>query len=329
MINTGNNKLILVTGAAGFIGAASSELLLKQSEQVIGIDNLNDYYDKNLKKYRLDYLRNYTNFKFHEIDIENLDRIEEVFSKYPIQAVINLAARAGVRASIENPYVYATTNIIGTINLLEMCHKYNVGKFVLASSSSLYAGEQTPFNELMQVDRPISQYAATKNSAELMAYTYHHLYDIDVSVLRFFTVFGPAGRPDMSYFKFIRNIDLGHAITIYGDGTQRRDFTYIDDIASGVVLSLDKLGYEIINLGGGKKPITIIEMIELIERHLGKKANIIFEDFHSADMSETGADISKAQKLLNWQPEIDFHAGIAKTVDWYKNNKQMIDELDF
>lgn len=315
--------IYLVTGAAGFIGSKTSELLLDAGNIVVGIDNLNDYYDVRLKEHRLEKLNNYADFKFIKGDIESMDLLEEIFEDNKIKAVINLAARAGVRASIDNPFVYATTNVIGTLNLLELCQKHGTEKFVLASSSSLYAGEQTPFREDMPVNNPISQYAATKKSAEVLAYSYHHLYNLDVSVLRFFTVFGPAGRPDMSYLKFIDKIYHGVHLTIYGDGTQTRDFTFIDDIARGVVSSLKPLGYEIINLGGGKKPVSINEMVRLIENRIGKKAEIIYKDFHSADMLETGADISKAKALLDWEPEIDFEAGINNTVDWFLANRDL------
>lgn len=320
-------ELILITGAAGFIGSRTAEILLERGEEIIGLDNLNDYYDVNLKLHRLNNLSNYANFKFYETDIESMPDLRRIFDEYNFSSVINLAARAGVRASIENPFVYASTNIVGTLNLLELCQEHSIGKFVLASSSSLYAGEATPFKESMTVDHPISQYAASKKAAELMAYSYHHLYNVDISILRFFTVFGPAGRPDMSYFKFIKQIDQGDTVVIYGDGTQTRDFTYIDDIAEGVIKSIQPLGYEIINLGGGKSPISINRMIELIESGLEKKANIEYREFHSADMLETGADISKAKALLDWAPQIDFEQGILHTIDWYNRNKSLISSL--
>lgn len=318
---------ILITGAAGFIGAKVSELLLQAGFEVVGVDNLNNYYSPKLKEYRIHQLKDFKNFIFYKADIENYEALENIFAKNEFSAVINLAARAGVRASIDNPIIYATTNFIGTLNLLELTKRYNVQKFVLASSSSVYAGEQIPFRENMQVDKPISPYAATKKSAELIAYTYHHLYNIDVSVLRFFTVYGAAGRPDMSYFQFIEKIKQEQEIVIYGNGTQKRDFTYIQDIAEGVVASLRKVGYEIINLGGGKTPIEINYMIALIEQELGKKAKIIFKDFHNADMNETGADISKAKLILNWQPKVDFETGLMKTIRWHIENKKLLETI--
>ncbi len=315
---------ILVTGAAGFIGAKVCELLLQSGAEIDGVDNLNDYYSPKLKEYRIQRLKNFDNFRFYKLDIENFEILENIFSQNKFSAVINLAARAGVRASIDNPFVYATTNFIGTLNLLELSAKYNVPKFVLASSSSVYAGEQVPFTENMQVDKPISPYAATKKSAELIAYAYHHLYGIDVSVLRFFTVYGAAGRPDMSYFQFIEKIKKEQEIVIYGDGTQKRDFTYIQDIAEGVVASIKDVGYEIINLGGGKTPIEINFMIKLIEQKLGKKAKIVYKDFHNADMNETGADISKAKLLLDWTPKVDFENGLEQTIRWHIDNNEFL-----
>lgn len=315
----------LITGVAGFIGSKTAELLLSDGHSVVGVDNMNDYYNKNLKKYRKKILIEKQNFTFFELDIENFESLDRIFKNYKFSAVINLAARAGVRASIDNPFVYVSTNISGTLNLLELCKKYQIYKFVLASSSSLYAGENTPFSEKMPVNNPISQYAATKKAAEVLSHSYYHLFGIDTSVLRFFTVYGPAGRPDMSYYQFIDKIYKGIPINVFGDGSQKRDFTYIDDIASGVVKSLKPLGYEIINLGGGKTPISINKMIALIEQRLNIKAKIEFREFHSADMMETGAEIKKAELILNWKPLINFEEGINKTVDWYLNYGKKLD----
>jgi len=319
---------ILVTGVAGFIGSKVAEFLLKNGYFVVGIDNINDYYSPKLKLHRLNLLQSFSDFQFYNIDIENYGELENLFESNKFTSVINLAARAGVRASIENPFVYVNTNIVGTLNILELMKKYSVNKFVLASSSSVYAGEKVPFQENMRVDYPISQYAATKKSVELIAYTYHHLYGIDVSVLRFFTVFGPAGRPDMSYFQFIEKIRKGLIITIYGNGHQTRDFTYIDDIANGVLASMKPLGYEVINLGGGRNPVSINHMIELIENALHRKALIEYKPFNNADMNETGADISKAKTLLNWQSQIDFDTGIENTIKWHLQNERLLDSLE-
>ncbi len=319
--------IYLLTGAAGFIGSHTARLLLGRGDEVIGIDNLNNYYDPALKRHRLAGLKLMKGFSFIGGDIENLAELDAIFSKYKFDAVINLAARAGVRYSIENPHVYATTNFNATLNLLEMMRKHDVRKFVLASSSSLYAGEETPFTEDLPVNKPISPYAATKKAAEMIAYSYHSLFGIDVSALRYFTVYGPAGRPDMSYFRFITSIGRGRPIEIYGDGSQTRDFTFVDDIARGTAEALRPLGYEVINLGGGRKPVSINYMIEIIEKLLGKKAVIEYKKFHEADMKETGADISKAGRLLGWSPEVDIEQGLETTVRWFGENAALIKDL--
>lgn len=309
-------KTIFVTGAAGFIGAKTSELLLKQGRRIIGIDNLNNYYDVRLKQYRLGLLKKHGNFIFHKVDIENLSALRRIFAKYRIEAVINLAARAGVRYSIENPYVYMTTNSYGTLNLLELCREHKIKKFVIASSSSLYAGQKIPFKETLPVNTPISPYAASKKAAEVLCFTYHYLYGLDVSILRYFTVYGPAGRPDMSPYIFTEGISSGKPIEVFGDGSQSRDFTYVDDIATGTLKALKKVGFEIINLGG-HKPHTLNEMIALIEKYTGKTAKIIRKPFNAADMKATWADISKARRILCWHPKISLSEGIKNTVTWY------------
>ncbi|WP_299237731.1 SDR family NAD(P)-dependent oxidoreductase [Sulfurihydrogenibium sp.] len=321
-------KTVLLTGAAGFIGWKTAEFLLKEGHKVIGVDNLNNYYDVRLKEYRKKDLEKFENFKFYPVDIENLQALEILFNDYKFDVVINLAARAGVRYSMINPYVYMTTNANGTLNLLDLMKKYGVKKFVLASTSSLYAGQPMPFKEDLPVNTPISPYAASKKAAEVMAYTYHYLYGIDVSVVRYFTVYGPAGRPDMSIFRFIKWIDEGKPIILYGDGSQSRDFTYVDDIASGTILATKELGYEIINLGGGKNPISLKRVIETIEAYLGKKAVIDYRPFHKADLKETWADITKAKNLLGWEPKVSFEEGIKKTVDWYLENRDWLKDVE-
>lgn len=321
--------MYLVTGCAGFIASKTIQLLIDAGEQVVGIDNLNDYYDAGLKAHRLEQLaRGSDRFKFFKMDVEDRPSLHGLFGKHQFKAVLNLAARAGVRYSIENPHVYLETNAHGTLNLLELMRAFGVPKLVLASTSSLYAGRPMPFHEDDSVNTPISPYAATKKAAEVMAYTYHHLFGLDVSVLRYFTVYGPAGRPDMSYFRFIKLIDEGRPIELYGDGTQSRDFTYVDDIAAGTISAARKnLGYQIINLGGGNQPITINRMIEMIEGHLGKKAVIHFMDRQSTDMEQTWANIAKAKNLLGWQPKVPFEAGIASCVDWYRENKYWLKDI--
>ncbi len=306
---------ILVTGCAGFIGWKVSEKLLDRDIQVVGVDNLNDYYDVKLKEYRLSLLKKYKNFTFYQLDIEDISSLREVFLRYKFDAVINEAARAGVRYSIENPFVYMSTNAMGTLNLLELCKNFGVKKFLLASTSSLYAGQPMPFREDLPVNAPISPYAASKKSAEVIAYTYHYLYGIDVSVVRYFTVYGPAGRPDMSVFRFIKWILEGSPIEVFGDGTQSRDFTYVDDIAEGTFLALNPEGYEIFNLGNNR-PHELSYVIELVERYTGKKALIEYKEFHKADMRATWANIEKAEKVLGWRPKVSLEEGIKRTVEW-------------
>ena len=316
-----------LSGAAGFIASKVAEQLLDQGDTVVGVDNLNDYYDVNLKRHRLDALKERDGFSFFEVDIESMDALSEIFQNSSFDAVFNLAARAGVRYSLENPHVYLSTNAAATLNLLELMRAHSVGKMVLASTSSLYAGQQMPFLETLPVNTPISPYAASKKAAEVMAYSYHKLFGIDVSVVRYFTVFGPAGRPDMSIFRFISQIDRGETMTVYGDGSQSRDFTFVDDIARGTIAAARPVGYEIFNLGGGNKPVSLNYIIELIEKGLGKKAVIDYRDFHSADMKSTWADISKAKSQLDWEPSISVEEGIQRTVDWYKDNMPWSSEI--
>ena len=322
------SKTVLLTGSAGFIGWKTGELLLKKGYTVIGVDNMNNYYDPRLKVWRKKQLEAYTNFRFFEIDIANYDALRVLFETFNFDYVVNLAARAGVRYSIENPFVYMETNATGTLNLLDLMKEKGIKKFVLASTSSLYAGQPMPFKESLPVNTPISPYAASKKAAEVMAYTYHYLYGIDVSVVRYFTVYGPAGRPDMSIFRFIKWIDEGTPIKLFGDGSQARDFTYVDDIAEGTVLAMEKeVGYEIINLGGGKNPISLRQIISMIESILGKKAHVEHLPFHKADMKETWAYIEKAYKLLGWKPKVDIEEGLRRTVNWYIENREWLKDI--
>ncbi|MBK3332049.1 SDR family NAD(P)-dependent oxidoreductase [Persephonella atlantica] len=320
-------QTVLVTGAAGFIGWKTVKFLLEGGFNVVGIDNMNHYYDVRLKEWRKKDLEKYENFRFFQIDIENLGALKVLFDSYNFDAVLNLAARAGVRYSMENPHVYLQTNAQGTLNLLELMKEKGIKKMVLASTSSLYAGQPMPFKETLPVNTPISPYAASKKAAEVMAYTYHYLYGLDITVVRYFTVYGPAGRPDMSIFRFIKWIDKGTPIRLFGDGSQARDFTYVDDIARGTILAMKPLGYEIINLGGGKNPISLKTIINKIENLLGKKAVIEHRPFHKADMKETWADIDKAGKLLGWKPEIDIDEGLKRTVQWYLENKEWLKDV--
>jgi nucleoside-diphosphate-sugar epimerase len=313
-------KKVLLTGAAGFIAARTGEHLLKQGFRVVGVDNMNDYYDVRLKRYRLGRLKAHSRFSFYRSDIEDRAALGRIFKKHRFDAVLNLAARAGVRYSLKNPHVYMTTNAGGTLNLLEQCRAHGVKKFVLASTSSLYAGQKMPFKETLAVNTPISPYAASKKAAEEMAYVYHYLYGIDVTILRYFTVYGPAGRPDMSPFRFIKWVAEGMPVQLFGDGSQRRDFTYVDDIARGTVMALKKTGFKIINLGGHDTH-DISHMIRLIEKNLGKKATIERRPFPKVDMKATQADITEARKTLQWSPKIGLEEGIRRTVEWYDANK--------
>jgi len=318
---------ILLTGCAGFIGARTCQLLLQDGHEVVGIDNFNHYYSPILKYHRLDAFKQHERFQFMEGDIEDRGFVKRLFESHVLDAVINLAAWAGVRASIEMPYHYYETNVVGTLNLLENMRYQGVKKFVLASSSSIYAGCPSPFREDYATDRLISPYADSKKSAENLTYTYHHLHGMDATVLRYFTVFGPAGRPDMSPFRFAHWIAQGQPITLFGDGSQTRDFTYIDDIARGTILALKPLGYELINLGGGREPVSIRRLIETLEEKLGQQALIDEQPFQAVDMKDTSADISKAKKLLGWEPLTDFDTGVGKLIDWYRENESWLGEL--
>jgi UDP-glucuronate 4-epimerase len=309
-----------VTGCAGFIASRVAALLIENGHRVVGIDNLNDYYDVSLKRHRLSSLEG-DRFAFHQIDIEDAAAVAGLFDTQHFEGVLNLAARAGVRYSMENPHVYMTTNAMGSLNLLENIRRTGITKYVLASTSSLYAGQEMPFRESLAVNTPISPYAASKKAAEVMAYAYHHLYDIDISVCRYFTVYGPAGRPDMCIFRFIKWIDSGQPIELFGDGTQSRDFTYVDDIARGTIAALKPVGYEVINLGGGGTPVSLNDIIKKLESLLGKTNDQIdSRPFHKADIKVTSADITKARDMLQWTPRVSLDNGLKACVDWYLEN---------
>ena len=310
----------LVTGSAGFIGSRVVNLLLSQHHNVIGVDNFNDAYDIRLKEWRHRELKGEPGFTFHHLDICDEVGLRKVFESN-IDGVLNLAARAGVRQSIENPKTYFDTNVTGTLNLLMLCEEFGVKKFVLASTSSLYGNESTlPFREDFNTDRPLSPYSASKKAAESLCYTYHNLTGIDVSVLRYFTVYGPAGRPDMSLFRFVQWISEDKPIKIYGDGTQSRDFTYVEDIAAGTVKALAPVGYEVINLGSDS-PAVLNDVIQLIEGLMEKTALREFEPSHPTDMVATWADIGKAEQLLSWRPQTRLADGVANLVSWYQANR--------
>jgi len=254
--------------------------------------------------------------------------VEKLFKEFRFDAVLNLAARAGVAASLTNPRVYLATNTQGALNLLECMRQSGVRKIVLASTSSLYAGCPLPFTEDQPVNTPLSPYAASKKAAELMAYSYHRMHGLDVSVVRYFTVFGPAGRPDMCIFRFIQCVANGQPIQLFGDGNQSRDFTFVDDIARGTILAAKPLGYEIINLGGGRAPLSLLEMIARIEATLGKKAIIQEQPPMAADIKSTRADIAKAARVLGWEPEVDFEQGLNATITWHQLNNSWLKALN-
>jgi len=329
------SKRYLVTGCAGFIASKVTQLLLDEGHRVVGVDNLNDAYDPRLKRWRLARLEPHANFDFHEVDITNRAAIEELFAadaqspdadleQRPYSAVFNLAARAGVRPSVENPWVYYQANCDGTLNLLDLCRRFGVGKFILASTSSLYGSHNpVPYREDADTNRPLSPYAASKKAAETLAYTYHHLHGLDVTVFRYFTVYGPAGRPDMSVFRFIRRIAEGEPIVVFGDGTQERDFTYVDDIARGTIAGLAPLGYDVINLGGDR-PVRLSAIIDQIAKLVDREPAIDYQPAHPADVPATWADIGNARKLLGWSPQVSVEEGLRRSVAWYRENREAV-----
>ncbi len=313
--------MFLVTGCAGFIGSHVTKALLDAGEEVIGIDNFDPYYSEKIKKHRLESLTSYEDFYFINGDIRDNKLIDDVFSKYKIEGIFNLAAKAGVRASINNPKEYFDVNVNGFINLLEKAKEDDI-KIVHSSTSSVYGNNKPPFKEDMKCDTMLSPYASSKKASENIGYVYYYLYGVNVIILRYFTVYGPAGRPDMSIFKFMKNILLGKPIEIYGDGTQRRSFTYVDDIVRGTIKAFDLKGFEIINLGNDKKH-DLNYVVSLIEKVSGKKAMIRYRDWMKADIYETHADITKARSLLDWEPKTTLEEGIEKTYEWFHNNREV------
>lgn len=308
----------LVSGAAGFIGARVSTMLTADGHSVVGIDNLNDAYDVRIKHYRLDRLIDRPGFTFVHGDICDRPLLDQIGRENgPFDAVIHLAARAGVRVSLNDPWQVVDTNLIGTVNLLELARQTGIQKFVLASSSSVYgANPPFPTPEEAPTDHPMQQYAATKKAAEVMSYVYHHIYDLDVTVFRYFTVYGPAGRPDLALFRFVQWIAEGRPVRLNGDGSQARGFTFLDDIARGTILGLKPLGYEIINLGGHES-ISMNELIAMIEKILDQRANIEYAPYHKADIRNSLADVSKARRILGWEPVVGLEQGVRSMIDWY------------
>ncbi|MBL8091391.1 MAG: GDP-mannose 4,6-dehydratase [Anaerolineales bacterium] len=316
----------LITGAAGFIAARTAEMLLEQGHTVIGIDNINNAYDPKIKEYRLKRLQAINGFTFHKLDISDKSIIEK-FKHEKFDAVINLAARAGVRYSVDNPWVFVETNMIGTLNMLELCKQNGIKKFIVASTSSIY-GEDPPYPtpENASSSEPLQPYAASKKGAEAMCHAYHHLYGIDVSILRYFTVYGPAGRPDLAHLRFTQWISEGKPVRVNGDGNQSRGFTYIDDIARGTILALKPLGFEVINLGG-HEVISINDLIKIMEDVIGKKAIVQYGAPNPADMITNQADVSKAGELLGWEPQFNMRQGVEKLVEWYNQEREWAKDI--
>ena len=311
----------LITGVAGFIGSRVAEFLLECDIQVVGVDNLNDAYEPRLKEWRLERLRGRSGFTFCRLDISDRRAVELLPSR-SYEAVINLAARAGVRQSVSDPWAYVDTNITGTLNLLDLCRVRDIKKYILASTSSLYGSHNPlPYREDADTSRPLSPYAASKKGAEALCFSYHQLHGIDVTVFRYFTVYGPAGRPDMSVFRFVQWISEGREVVIYGDGTQSRDFTFVDDIARGTIAGLKPLGYRVINLGSDR-PAELMHIVDLLETELGVKARLAFRDAHRADVPATWADITCARSLLGWEPKTLLEQGLSNTVRWYRDNRE-------
>ena len=332
---------ILVTGAAGFIGAAVSQYLINRGDQVVGIDNINDYYDVNLKHARLDEIK-LSNaaglFSFIEMGVEERDKMVALFEEHKFDRVVHLAAQAGVRYSLENPNAYVDSNIVGFVNILEGCRHNNVEHLVYASSSSVYGANETmPFSEQHNVDHQVSLYAASKKANELMAHTYSHLYNLPTTGLRFFTVYGPWGRPDMALFKFTKAILEGKTIQVYNYGNHRRDFTYIDDIVEGVIRSLDnvakpnenwdgsnpdpstsKAPYKVYNIGA-QTPVHLLKFIETLESALGIEAKKELLPMQPGDVPDTYADVSSLVEDTGYQPSTDVETGVKAFVDWYRD----------
>lgn len=311
---------LLLTGCAGFIGWRVTDALLSEGHQVVGVDNLNNAYDVRLKEWRLSQILERSGFRFLRLDVVDRAAVEGLFDEYAFDAVINLAARAGVRPSLQDPWTYYETNTLGTLNLLDTCRSHRVPKFVLASTSSLYAGCPLPFREDQPTDRPLSPYAASKKAAELLCYTYAYHYGISATVLRYFTVYGPAGRPDMSLFRFVQWVSEERPVVVYGDGSQSRDFTYVDDVAKGTLAALRSTGYDVINLGSDR-PVILLDAIRLIEDLVGKKARVEHHPLHAADIHATHADITKARQLLSWEPKTQLEQGLGALVAWYQSNR--------
>jgi UDP-glucuronate 4-epimerase len=318
-----SKETILVTGGAGFIGSHLCERLIARSNRVVCVDNFDLFYSPEVKRKNIENVLKDNHFQLEECDIRNKDNLKKIFDIHRIDSIIHMAARAGVRPSISEPLIYQDVNIRGTLNLLELSKEYNIKNYIFASSSSVYGDcIHVPFKEDNALAHPISPYAASKQAGELFCYTYHHLYHIPITCLRFFTVYGPRQRPDMAIHKFTRLIDMGEEIQIYSDGSSKRDYTYISDVIDGIVSALDnQFGFEIINLGNSKT-IALKELVSLIENNLGKKAKTREIPAQPGDVFITYADISKAKSLLNYNPKVNINEGIRSFVQWYRNDKK-------
>lgn len=327
---------LLITGAAGFIGFHLTKLRLERGDFVIGIDNLNNYYDVRLKLARLEQLQAYPNFQFYQQDISDLQQVDEIFAKHKPQRVVNLAAQAGVRYSLSNPQLYVQSNVVGFTNIIEACRHHQVEHLVYASTSSVYgANGAQPYQEEDSVNHPLTIYAATKKANELIAHSYSHLYQLATTGLRFFTVYGPWGRPDMAFFSFTRDILAGKTIKVYNHGQMQRDFTFIDDIVAGISLAIDQRAsanpdwsalnpdagssnapYRIYNLGCGN-PVNLLDYIQAIEEATGKKASKEFLPMQAGDVLSTHASTRRLQTNLGYLPTVDYRDGVARFVRWY------------
>ena len=318
----------LITGAAGFIGYHTAKRLLENNNEIIGIDNINDFYDINLKNARLKELSKHENFNFYNTDLTNKSDVLNLQNENKIDAVIHLAAYAGVRTSLSDPWAYQENNVTATLNLLELCKISSIKNFTLASTSSVY-GDLKDKKSSNETDKttPISPYAYSKLAAEEICKFFSDTYSINISILRYFTVYGPSGRPDMSILKFMHKIFNEKPITIYGDGSQKRDFTYITDICEGTFSSSSLDGFNILNLGRSDS-VNLMKVVELIQDIVGKPANIEFKPNHPLDVNRTSADISNAKRLIQWTPKVSIQSGLKKTYDWYVNNIDSIDTLE-
>ena len=319
----------LLTGAAGFIASRVAEMLLDADHTVCGVDNMNDAYDVRMKEHRLANLVDTPGFEFVKMDIADRDRVEALNAGgEPFDALINLAARAGVRSSVEDPWTYFKTNVDGTLNLLEYARRQGIPKFVLASSSSVYSADAPlPTPEDSETGTPLQPYAASKKAAEVLCHAYHALHGIDVTIFRYFTVYGPAGRPDMVMFRFIQWMYEGRTVHVNGDGKQSRGFTYVDDIARGTILGLQPVGYDIFNLGGHQQ-VNLEELIRGLEERLGREAKIEYRVAHPADLKANYADVEKVGRVLGWEPKVSFDEGLDATLAWYQSERSWACEIN-